>query len=120
MDPPLYRQVRAQAGAKQPELTCCRGFSYYKTPEMEEMDENWGDLYYTIQGEHINPQLFSSSVITYFKEREIELIHQLSQEVLQFEDSLAEMSDICAELDLYVEISFLAARGPNTLLVTRR
>jgi hypothetical protein len=75
------------------------------------MDERIGDLYYNIQGEGVSSHLSSENCNNLFlKEREVEIIHQLSQQILQFEDSLAQMSDICAELDLYVEISFLPTR----------
>lgn len=32
-------------------------------------------------------------------DREIEIVHELSQEILKYEDVLSSTSDICAELD---------------------
>jgi DNA mismatch repair protein MSH5 len=45
-----YTAKSDSSGVADPELTFRRGLSFYKTPEMEEMDESWGDLYYEIQG----------------------------------------------------------------------
>lgn len=33
------------------------------------------------------------------KDREIEIVHELGQEILKYEDVLSSTSDICAELD---------------------
>ena len=35
-------------------------------------------------------------------DREIEIVHQLAEKVLEYEPILAEISDICGELDWYV------------------
>lgn len=54
---------------------------YYKNSEMREMDERFGDLWTSIC------------------DKEIEIIHQLAQELLQYEEMLTTVSDICGELD---------------------
>lgn len=38
-------------------------------------------------------------------EREIEIVYNMAQRILQYEDSLVKASDICGELDRYVGIS---------------
>lgn len=35
-------------------------------------------------------------------EKEIEIVYELAQRVLRFEDALIEASDICGQLDRYV------------------
>lgn len=35
-------------------------------------------------------------------EKEIEIVYELAQRVLQFEDVLVEASDICGQIDRYV------------------
>lgn len=54
---------------------------YFKTSEMREMDDHFGDVYGIIS------------------DREIEMSHELAQYVLQYEDLLTTCSDICGELD---------------------
>ncbi|KAF2842516.1 hypothetical protein M501DRAFT_949091 [Patellaria atrata CBS 101060] len=54
---------------------------YYKSPEMLEMDDHFGDMH---------------SLIC---DREIEIVHELAQHVVQFEELLTSASDICGELD---------------------
>jgi DNA mismatch repair protein MSH5 len=60
------------------------GFACFKSPEMEEMDDRSGDIWYDIT------------------DREIELVHDLAQRTLEFEFTLANISDICGELDCLV------------------
>jgi DNA mismatch repair protein MSH5 len=60
------------------------GFACFKSPEMEEMDDRSGDIWYDIT------------------DREIEIVHDLAQRTLEFESSLANISDICGELDCLV------------------
>ena len=57
---------------------------YFKTSEMREMDDHFGDVYGIIS------------------DREIEISHELAQYVLQYEELLTVCSDICGELDRYV------------------
>lgn len=54
---------------------------YYKSPQMQEMDERFGDIYGLIC------------------DKEIEIIHELAQAILEYEDLLTTVSDTCGELD---------------------
>jgi DNA mismatch repair protein MSH5 len=54
---------------------------YFKTDQMREMDDHFGDIYGIIS------------------DREIEISHELAQYVLQYEELLTTCSDICGELD---------------------
>ncbi|KAF2832856.1 hypothetical protein CC86DRAFT_414515 [Ophiobolus disseminans] len=54
---------------------------YFKTSEMREMDDHFGDVYGIIS------------------DREIEISHELAQYVLQYEELMTTCSDICGELD---------------------
>lgn len=54
---------------------------YYKNSEMREIDERFGDLWTSIC------------------DKEIEIIHELAQELLNYEELLTTVSDICGELD---------------------
>jgi DNA mismatch repair protein MSH5 len=64
-----------------------QGFSCFKSQEMYEMDEKFGDLWYRIT------------------DKEIEIVHNLSEEVLRHEGALAEISDVCGELDFLVALA---------------
>jgi DNA mismatch repair protein MSH5 len=64
-----------------------QGFANYKSVEMEEMDEKFGDLWYIIG------------------DKEIEIVHDLAQKVLEEEILLATVSDICGELDCLVALA---------------
>lgn len=44
---------------------------------------------------------FRLSLSAEIVDREIEIVHELGQEVLKYEDILSSTSDICAELDWY-------------------
>ena len=54
---------------------------FYKDQRMREFDETFGDVYAMIC------------------DREIEIIHELAQRLLESEITLCEISDICGELD---------------------
>ncbi|KAI9699119.1 MAG: MutS protein msh5 [Candelina mexicana] len=54
---------------------------YFKSSQMREMDEYFGDVYGLIC------------------DKEIEIIHELAQRVLEYEEVLTTASDICGELD---------------------
>lgn len=54
---------------------------YFKTSEMRELDDHFGDVYGIIS------------------DREIEISHELAQYVLQYEELLTTCSDVCGELD---------------------
>jgi DNA mismatch repair protein MSH5 len=60
---------------------------YFKTNEMREMDDHFGDIYGRIS------------------DREIEITHDLAQFVLHYKEVLISCSDICGELDRYVWFS---------------
>ena len=60
---------------------------YYKSSEMVEMDEHFGDIY---------------SLIC---DREIEIVHSLAQDILEHEQILNTASDICGELDALVALA---------------
>ena len=60
---------------------------YYKDEHMQEMDERFGDMYGQIC------------------DREIEILYELAQKVLQFEDMLANVSDLCGELDCLLALA---------------
>jgi hypothetical protein len=66
---------------------------------MREMDDHFGDVYGIIS------------------DREIEISHELAQFVLQYEELLTRCSDICGELDRYVN---LLARVSYPLLMLRQ
>lgn len=56
-------------------------YAYYKNRNVSEMDDYWGDIYGRIC------------------DREIEIIHALAEKILQYEEILTTVSDICGELD---------------------
>ena len=60
---------------------------YYKNSEMREMDERFGDLW------------------TAICDKEIDIIHELAQEVLEHEKLLTNVSDICGELDCLLALT---------------
>lgn len=61
--------------------------AYYKTPEMNEMDQQFGDVY------------------TMACDREIEILHALAQSVLQYDELLVSVSDLCGELDCLLALA---------------
>ncbi|KAF2093029.1 hypothetical protein NA57DRAFT_81710 [Rhizodiscina lignyota] len=66
--------------------------AYYKSSEMYELDDQFGDTW------------------TLICDKEIEIVHQLAQEILQYEDLLADCSDVCAELDCLLALAQGARR----------
>jgi len=60
---------------------------YYKNSEMREMDERFGDLW------------------TAICDKEIDIIHELAQGVLEHEELLTKVSDICGELDCLLALA---------------
>ena len=73
---------------------------YYKDYRMRELDETLGDMYATICGrlrDNFSKRIRSDLVRPI--DREIEIIHELGQRVLTFEDMLNRLSDILGELD---------------------
>ncbi|KAK7535428.1 muts domain V-domain-containing protein [Phyllosticta citricarpa] len=61
--------------------------AYFKNNKMREMDEHFGDVHGMIC------------------DREIEITHELAQEILKYEGLLATASDICAELDVLLALA---------------
>ncbi|KAK4560402.1 hypothetical protein LTR86_005598 [Recurvomyces mirabilis] len=61
--------------------------AYYKNANMTEMDEHFGDIYGRI------------------RDKEIEIIQQLGERVLEYEDLLNTASDMCGELDALVALA---------------
>ncbi|KAI4754544.1 hypothetical protein E4T52_13305 [Aureobasidium sp. EXF-3400] len=62
-------------------------FAYYKNENVIEMDSYFGDIYGRIC------------------DREIEIIHELAEKILQFEGLLTMASDICAEVDCILALA---------------
>lgn len=73
---------------------------YYKDSRMRELDAEIGDIYASICG--TLGSAYRSLATNRITDREIEIIHGLGQDVLQYEDLLNSISDICGEVDSYV------------------
>ncbi|KAG9540658.1 hypothetical protein KCU71_g19642, partial [Aureobasidium melanogenum] len=69
-------------------------FAYYKNENVIEMDSYFGDIYGRIC------------------DREIEIIHELAEKILQYEDLLTTASDVCAEIDCVLALA-QGARNHN-------
>jgi DNA mismatch repair protein MSH5 len=63
------------------------GVAYYKSPEMTEMDQKFGDLY---------------SMIC---DKEIEILHNLAQSILQYDDILITVSELAGDLDCLLALA---------------
>jgi DNA mismatch repair protein MSH5 len=61
--------------------------TYYKSSHMREMDQKYGDLW---------------SMIC---DKEIEVVHELAENILQYEELLTTVSDICGELDSMIALT---------------
>jgi DNA mismatch repair protein MSH5 len=73
------------------------GQVYFKTAEVREMDDHFGDVYGIIS------------------DREIEISHELAQFVLQYEELFTACSDVCGELDALLAL----AQGAKTYNLVR-
>ncbi|KAF2632157.1 hypothetical protein BU25DRAFT_487709 [Macroventuria anomochaeta] len=73
------------------------GQVYFKTAEVREMDDHFGDVYGIIS------------------DREIEISHELAQFVLQYEELFTTCSDVCGELDTLLAL----AQGAKTYNLVR-
>jgi DNA mismatch repair protein MSH5 len=62
-------------------------FFYYKNENVLEMDSHFGDIHGRIC------------------DREIEIIHELAENILQFEELLTTASDVCAEIDCILALA---------------
>ena len=72
---------------------------YFKDYRMNELDETIGDIYADICGKlALDAYLYISS---FWLDKEIEIIHELAQRILEYEEMLVAASDVCAELDWY-------------------
>ena len=73
---------------------------YYKDYRMRELDDTLGDMYAIICG-RLRGKLLRHICTNLARliDREIEIIHELGQRVLAFEDMLNHLSDILGELD---------------------
>ncbi|KAK8216575.1 muts domain V-domain-containing protein [Phyllosticta capitalensis] len=71
--------------------------AYFKNDKMREMDQHFGDVHGLIC------------------DREIEITHELAQEILEYEGLLATTSDICAELDVLLAL----AKGAQMYKLTK-
>lgn len=72
--------------------------AYFKDFRMRELDLKLGDIYGLICGKYylaVIPLFLGSSL----PEKEIEIVYDLAQRVLQYEDVLVEASDICGDVD---------------------
>lgn len=72
-------------------------YAYYKNGNVSEMDDYWGDIYGRIC------------------DREIEIIHDLAAKILEYEEILTNVSDICGELDSLLAL----AQGASQYNLTR-
>ena len=75
--------------------------AYFKDFRMREMDERLGDIYGLVCGKHVvYPLLFRTLILLFLPtEREIDIVHELAQRILQYEDVLVEASDVYGEID---------------------
>lgn len=95
---------RGEEGQEWEQLFSTASRVYYKDYRMVELDQTFGDIYAQICG------LFSIWKSTFAvptdnitrSDREIEIIHELAQEILKYETMLCTVSDICGEIDWYV------------------
>ncbi|KAK7535827.1 muts domain V-domain-containing protein [Phyllosticta citribraziliensis] len=71
--------------------------AYYKNDKMHEMDRHFGDIHGLIC------------------DKEIEITHELAQEILEYEGLLTTASDICAELDVLLAL----AKGAHMYKLTK-
>ena len=76
---------------------------YYKDFRMRELDHELGDMYAIICGRFFPVHLVMDVFSTFhaFTDKEIEIVHELGQDVLRYEDMLNSASEICGELDRY-------------------
>ena len=73
---------------------------YYKDFRMRELDETLGDMYAVICGKMCSRcRILNAHILVGPTDKEIEIIHDLGQRVLRFENTLNSISDICGELD---------------------
>ena len=71
---------------------------YFKDFRMKQLDETLGDIYAVICGIVTRPRI-SFWVSNSSSDREIEIVHELRQQILAEEAMLIQTSDICGMLD---------------------
>lgn len=86
--------------------------AYYKSSAMRGLDNQYGDIWGEICGEYRKLLMifWASSTPTFINaDREIEMLHDLAQRVLEYQEMLVTVSDVCGELDWFVK-AFQATR----------
>ncbi|KAJ5166787.1 DNA mismatch repair protein MutS core [Penicillium canariense] len=85
--------------------------AYFKDFRMRELDDRLGDIYGLICGMHLvllgNLRAYSDDML--YTEKEIEIVYDLAQRVLQYENVLVEASDVCGELDSLLALTQAAS-----------
>jgi DNA mismatch repair protein MSH5 len=77
-------------------LFTAEGAVCYKNGYMKELDDAYGDMYCEIGGMLHYTMIFDTLTVI---DREVEIIHGLSNQVLQYAAALTKASDICGEFD---------------------
>ncbi len=80
----------------------------YKTKQMRELDEAYGDIYCQIGGKRIFLPVaeHSNSLI----DREVEILHKLASSVLEYSSELMLASQLCGELDAILALALGAQK----------
>lgn len=73
--------------------------AYFKDFRMRELDEELGDIYGLICGKLLSCGDCAVDINILSLEKEIEIVYDLAQRVLQYENVLLEASDVCGEMD---------------------
>lgn len=73
--------------------------AYFKDERMRELDEKLGDIYGLVCGKAPATLCVVYVVNGYASEREIEIAHEIAQNVLKYDEMLSACSDFCGELD---------------------
>ena len=71
---------------------------YYKDFRMHDLDATWGDVYATICGTYPSHGYLAEYSLTEI-DSEIDIIHDLARDILEYESLLINISDLCGELD---------------------
>lgn len=89
--------------------------AYFKDFRMRELDVKLGDIYGLICGKHPIASRRPLVLRSLFLEKEIEIVYDLAQRVLQYEDVLVEASDICGEMDRFATWNNFLGAGYLTI-----
>jgi DNA mismatch repair protein MSH5 len=87
-------------------LFTAEGAVCYKNSYMKELDEVYGDMYCEIGGMAHHNMILNTLTVT---DREVEIIHGLSNKILQHAAALMKASNVCGEFDAI----FALARGAD-------